>query len=139
MTAKTLVALDSREIEVNLLIKGSEHSLDQCEALLNMISQEAHVEQTQDLAPIGTICWIDSNAYSADCSTGLLIMMCASVTSLLKPIWPPSRLSPGCLISGAKRSSVLGRGLSWVLSYQGANSSIMPARRSASAEICSGN
>ena len=54
MTAKTPVALDSREIEVNLLIKGSEHCLDQCEALLNMIFAEAYVEQTQDSASIGT-------------------------------------------------------------------------------------
>tara|TARA_B100001059_G_scaffold112860_1_gene113074 strand:+ start:380 stop:505 length:126 start_codon:yes stop_codon:yes gene_type:complete len=39
---------------VNLLIKGSEHCLDQREPLLNMISEEAHVEQTQDSASIGT-------------------------------------------------------------------------------------
>ena len=54
MTVKSPVALDSQETEINLLIKGGEHCVDQCEALLNMISEEAYVQLTQDSSSIGT-------------------------------------------------------------------------------------
>lgn len=54
MTLKSPVALDSRETEINLLIKGSEHCIDQCETLLNLISEEAYVQMTQDSASVGT-------------------------------------------------------------------------------------
>lgn len=54
MTFKTPVALDSQEIEVSLLIRGSEHCLDQCEILLSLLSEEAYIQQTQDSASIGT-------------------------------------------------------------------------------------
>lgn len=54
MTFKSPVALDSHETEINLLIKGSEHCIDQCETLLNLISEEAYVQLTQDSASVGT-------------------------------------------------------------------------------------
>lgn len=41
-------------MDINLLIKDSVSCLDQCEALLNMISEEAYVEQTQVSATIST-------------------------------------------------------------------------------------
>lgn len=83
-------------MDINLLINDSVSCLDQCEALLNMISEEAYVEQTQVSATIitGAIRWINSSAYSAGSPTGQLIMMRASVTSLLKPIWRPPGWSP---------------------------------------------
>lgn len=54
MTTKIPDAQDSQEIAISLLIKGSEHCVDQCEALLNMISEEGYVHQSQDSASIGT-------------------------------------------------------------------------------------